>query len=174
MKSLISALVVLIVIGGGLYFASVVFNDKEEVEEINMNNEDENKLVFPGQESSQQSSQQQSQQLQEFGDELRAEIVKQGTGQEAKNGDKVTVHYTGTLEDGTKFDSSVDRGQPFEFTLGAGQVIQGWDLGVVGMKVGETRILYIPSEYGYRERGAGASIPPNANLIFEVELLGLE
>ncbi|MFH1387950.1 MAG: FKBP-type peptidyl-prolyl cis-trans isomerase [Patescibacteria group bacterium] len=177
MRSLISAFVVLIIIGGGLYIASIVFDDKNEIEGINMNKDDK-KLIFPGEEGSQQVTQQQpqqqSQQPQEFGDELRAEIVKQGEGQEAKKGDKVTVHYVGVLEDGTKFDSSVDRGQPFQFTLGAGQVIQGWDLGVVGMKIGEVRRLYIPSAYGYGEQGAGGSIPPNANLIFEVELLGLE
>ncbi len=176
MRSFISAFVILIVIGGGLYFASVFFDDKNEVKEINMNNEDEKELVFPGEEGYQQQSQQpqQTQQPQEFGDELRAEIIKEGTGQEAKNGDKVTVHYVGVLENGTKFDSSVDRGQPFQFALGAGQVIQGWDLGVIGMKIGEVRRLYIPAAYGYGEQGTGDSIPPNANLIFEVELLGLE
>jgi len=177
MKSLISAFVVLIIIGGGLYFASIIFNDKDQLVSINMIKDDK-KLIFPGEEGSeqvvQQQPQQQSQQPQEFGDELRAEIVKQGEGQEAKKGDKVTVHYVGVLEDGTKFDSSLDRGQPFQFTLGVGQVIQGWDLGVVGMKIGEVRKLYIPSAYGYGEQGAGSSIPPNANLIFEVELLGLE
>jgi peptidylprolyl isomerase len=106
----------------------------------------------------------------EFWSQLRAEILRQGQGEGAKNGDKLTVHYVGILEDGTKFDSSVDRGQPFTVTLGAGQVIQGWDLGLVGMKKGEIRRLYIPSQLGYGERGVG-SIPPNANLIFEVELL---
>jgi len=182
MKSLISALAVLIVIGGGLYFASIIFNDKNELESINMNN-DEKKLIFPGEEGYQPGTQeqpqqaqniQQAQQQEEFGDELKAEIVKQGEGQEAQKGDKATVHYVGVLENGTKFDSSIDRGQPFQFTLGAGQVIQGWDLGVVGMKIGEVRKLYIPSAYGYGEQGAGDLIPPNSNLIFEVELLGLE
>jgi len=173
MKSFISAFVVLIVIGGGLYFASVIFNNKDEIDKINMN-EDKKKLIFPGEANLQQATQEQPQESQEFGDELRAEIIKEGTGQEAKNGDKVTVHYVGVLEDGTKFDSSVDRGQPFQFALGAGQVIQGWDLGVVGMKIGEIRRLYIPSVYGYGEQGAGNSIPPNANLIFEIELLGLD
>ncbi len=97
------------------------------------------------------------------------EIV--GTGAEATSGRTVTVHYTGTLTDGTKFDSSLDRGEPFSFDLGAGEVIQGWDQGVEGMKVGGKRKLTIPSELGYGERGAGADIPPNATLIFEVELL---
>ena len=103
---------------------------------------------------------------------LEAEILQQGEGEEAKDGDSVSVHYTGTLVDGTKFDSSVDRGQPFQFGLGAGQVIQGWDLGVKGMKVGEKRKLTIAPELGYGDRDMG-SIPPNSTLIFEVELLGI-
>ncbi len=94
-----------------------------------------------------------------------------GSGDEAKAGDKVTVHYTGTLTNGSKFDSSLDRGQPFTFALGAGQVIKGWDEGVAGMKVGGKRKLVIPANLGYGARGAGKVIPPNATLIFEVELL---
>jgi len=103
---------------------------------------------------------------------LEIEILQQGEGEAAKDGDSVSVHYTGTLVDGTKFDSSVDRGQPFQFGLGAGQVIQGWDLGVVGMKIGEKRKLTIAPELGYGDRDMG-SIPPNSTLIFEVELLGI-
>lgn len=102
---------------------------------------------------------------------LKIETLKQGTGEGAKNNDLVSVHYTGTLVNGKKFDSSLDRGEPFQFTLGAGQVIKGWDQGVLGMKVGEKRKLTIPSSLGYGERGAGASIPPNADLIFEVEMI---
>jgi len=105
---------------------------------------------------------------------VQIEILKEGTGVEAKNGNTVAVHYTGILENGTKFDSSVDRGIPFEFTLGAGQVIRGWDIGVEGMKVGEKRKLIIPSELAYGTAGAGSAIPPNATLIFEVELLGIK
>ena len=105
---------------------------------------------------------------------VQIEILKEGTGNEAKNGATVSVHYTGVLENGNKFDSSVDRGIPFEFTLGAGQVIRGWDIGVEGMKVGEKRKLIIPSELGYGQNGAGSVIPPNATLIFEVELLGIK
>jgi FKBP-type peptidyl-prolyl cis-trans isomerase len=96
-----------------------------------------------------------------------------GTGAEAKNGQRVKVHYTGWLKDGQKFDSSVDRGQPFEFPLGGGRVIKGWDEGVAGMKVGGKRKLIIPPDLGYGAAGAGGVIPPNAELTFEVELLGI-
>ena len=96
-----------------------------------------------------------------------------GDGKVAKSGDKAVVHYTGWLQDGTKFDSSKDRNQPFQFSLGGGQVIKGWDEGVVGMNIGGKRKLIIPSELGYGARGAGRVIPPNATLIFEVELLEL-
>lgn len=96
-----------------------------------------------------------------------------GTGEVAKAGQTVSVHYTGWLENGTKFDSSVDRGQPFSFPLGAGRVIKGWDEGVQGMKVGGKRKLTIPANLGYGPRGAGGVIPPNATLVFHVELLGV-
>jgi FKBP-type peptidyl-prolyl cis-trans isomerase FkpA len=94
-----------------------------------------------------------------------------GTGAEAQAGKTVSVHYTGWLTDGTKFDSSKDRGQPFSFPLGAGRVIKGWDEGVAGMKVGGKRTLMIPPDLGYGARGAPGAIPPNATLKFEVELL---
>ena len=96
-----------------------------------------------------------------------------GTGDAAVAGKTASVHYTGWLENGKKFDSSVDRGQPFSFPLGAGRVIKGWDEGVQGMKVGGKRKLTIPSELGYGPRGAGGVIPPNATLIFDVELVGV-
>jgi FKBP-type peptidyl-prolyl cis-trans isomerase len=96
-----------------------------------------------------------------------------GTGEVAVAGKTASVHYTGWLENGKKFDSSVDRGQPFSFPLGAGRVIKGWDEGVQGMKVGGKRKLTIPSDLGYGSRGAGGVIPPNATLIFDVELLGV-
>lgn len=97
-----------------------------------------------------------------------------GTGEVAVAGKTTTVHYTGWLENGKKFDSSVDRGQPFAFPLGGGRVIKGWDEGVQGMKVGGKRKLTIPSDLGYGSRGAGGVIPPNATLIFDVELLGVK
>ena len=99
--------------------------------------------------------------------------LKKGSGATAKAGDSVQVHYTGWLTDGKKFDSSVDRGSPFVFKLGAGMVIKGWDEGVAGMKIGGKRQLHIPAELGYGARGAGDAIPPNADLIFDVELLGV-
>lgn len=105
--------------------------------------------------------------------DLKIEVLQEGGGEVAETGQNVSVHYTGWLTDGTKFDSSVDRGQPFQFPLGAGRVIQGWDQGVKGMKIGEKRKLTIPPDMGYGARGAGGVIPPNATLVFEVELLGL-
>jgi peptidylprolyl isomerase len=96
-----------------------------------------------------------------------------GDGASPKKGDNVSVHYTGYLLDGRKFDSSVDRGQPFSFPIGTGQVIRGWDEGVATMKIGGKRKLIIPANLGYGERGAGGVIPPNAQLIFDVQLLGI-
>jgi peptidylprolyl isomerase len=96
-----------------------------------------------------------------------------GSGAQPAKGKRVSVHYTGRLTNGKKFDSSVDRGDPFEFTIGVGQVIRGWDEGVMSMKVGGKRQLIIPSDLGYGARGAPPAIPPNAELIFDVELLGV-
>ncbi len=107
-------------------------------------------------------------------EELKKEDLVVGKGAEAIDGKTVTVHYTGTLTDGTKFDSSVDRKEPFSFVLGAGEVIQGWDQGVLGMKVGGKRKLTIPPSLGYGEQGAGDVIPPNSTLLFDVELLDVK
>ena len=97
-----------------------------------------------------------------------------GDGAEAKSGDKVEIHYTGSFPDGAKFDSSLDRNQTFVFQLGAGQVIKGFDMGIEGMKVGAKRKLTIPPELGYGSRGAGGVIPPDQTLVFEIELVGIK
>jgi FKBP-type peptidyl-prolyl cis-trans isomerase FkpA len=105
---------------------------------------------------------------------LQSESLVQGSGPAPKKGDRVSVHYTGWLTDGSKFDSSVDRGQPFEFVLGRGQVIGGWDQGVAAMKVGDKVKLTIPPHLAYGADGYPGAIPPNATLVFEVELLGIK
>lgn len=104
---------------------------------------------------------------------LQYQDLTVGTGQEAKTGDTVSVHYVGTLEDGTKFDSSRDRNEPFQVTIGAGNVIKGWEEGLVGMRVGGTRKLIVPPELGYGNQAVGDVIPANATLIFEIELLSI-
>lgn len=104
---------------------------------------------------------------------MKSEDLTVGSGDEATTGKTVSVHYTGTLTDGSKFDSSLDRGRPFEFQLGAGRVIKGWDQGVLGMKVGGKRKLTIPSDLAYGARGFPPVIPPNSTLVFEIELLGV-
>jgi FKBP-type peptidyl-prolyl cis-trans isomerase len=104
--------------------------------------------------------------------ELKIEILEEGSGEEAEVGDEISVNYVGTLKDGTQFDSSYDRGETFTFVLGIGQVIDGWDQGLVGMKIGEKRRLEIPSSLGYGEYGSGV-IPGGAGLIFEVELVSI-
>ncbi len=106
--------------------------------------------------------------------QLKVDDLKAGTGAEAVDGKTVSVNYTGWLTNGTKFDSSYDRGQPFSFVLGQGSVIKGWDQGVKGMKVGGKRRLIIPADLGYGSKGAGGVIPPGATLVFDVELQGVQ
>ena len=108
-----------------------------------------------------------------FASEMKVETLVEGAGIQAEKNKKVTVHYEGRLEDGTIFDASKPRGQPFSFTIGAGQVIEGWELGVAGMKVGEQRRLTIPPNLAYGKNGAGDAIPPNATLLFDIELLSV-
>jgi FKBP-type peptidyl-prolyl cis-trans isomerase len=137
-----------------------------------------NKMPEPQNQNQQQDQQQvqnQEQQIPQTSNTfeiqgMKVEILKEGTGEPAKTGDTVSVHYVGTLENGTKFDSSVDRGEQFSFTLGENRVIQGWELGVLGMKVGEKRRLTIPAELAYGDRAVGNIIPANSTLVFEVEL----
>ena len=105
---------------------------------------------------------------------LQIEELQVGTGAEAKSGQSVSVHYTGTLTNGSKFDSSRDRNEPFDFQLGAGMVIKGWDQGVAGMKVGGRRKLTIPSDLAYGDRGMSSVIPPKATLLFDIELLSIK
>lgn len=102
------------------------------------------------------------------------EELATGDGPEVKDGQTVTMHYRGTFEDGRQFDSSYDRGNPFKFVVGVGQVIKGFDMGVLGMKVGGKRRVSIPPEFGYGARGAGNVIPPNTPLVFEIELLSIQ
>ena len=167
MRKIVSSIIILLVILGGFYFLSQLFKN-EEIERVDFGKQQtESDNTSQEQEPASSSDDQKV----EF-DKLSAMIMKEGTGEGAKNGDQITAHYVGVLEDGTKFDSSLDRGQPFTFTLGAGQVIQGWELGIVGMKTGEIRRLFIPSALAYGEAGTpGGEIPPNTNLIFEIELL---
>jgi peptidylprolyl isomerase len=104
---------------------------------------------------------------------FKSEDIKVGSGKEVRGGDYITIHYVGTLEDGTQFDSSYDRGEPFKTRIGVGEVIEGWDMGVVGMKVGGKRKLTIPAPLAYGDKSVGI-IPPNSTLIFEVELLDVK
>lgn len=104
---------------------------------------------------------------------LKVEDLKVGTGQEVQSGDYIEIHYVGTLLNGVKFDSSLDRGKPFKTRIGVGDVIEGWDMGVIGMKVGGRRKLTIPSQLAYRDQEIG-NIPPNSTLVFEVDLVGIK
>jgi len=130
-------------------------------------------MITPSEQSSNNQQEEQIE-LNNQKPKFNIETLKPGQGEkQAQNGDKLTVHYVGTLINGTKFDSSLDRNMPFTFTLGQGQVIPGWDIGLLGAKIGEKRKLTIPPEMGYGDKDMG-KIPPNSNLIFEVEILNIQ
>lgn len=154
MNQKITIFAVLLVVFFSFYLLNIILKKYEpELEELNGENMQEENITEP--------------------QDLEVEILKTGEGVQSQAGDTVSVHYTGTLTDGTKFDSSLDRGQPFSFTLGQGRVIKGWEQGVLGMTIGEKRKLTIPAYLGYGDSGSGALIPPGATLIFEVELLAI-
>lgn len=169
---ILTVLVLTIVFSGGYYFkdkfSSLLSPDKKSTDDLAQKNPQEN---LSSANTSQNAASSLNLSAQPLPAEIKIETVNQGKGEAIKNGDKATVHYVGILENGKKFDSSIDRGQPFEFTVGGGQVIKGWDLGVLGMKVGEKRKLTIPYNLAYGEAGIPGTIPPKATLIFEVELL---
>ncbi|MCK4354918.1 FKBP-type peptidyl-prolyl cis-trans isomerase [Candidatus Parcubacteria bacterium] len=174
MNKIILPVIFCLIICFGFYYLSKGFSDEKTPEPMdealnqNSNNKEETMDINNNEFEAQKINQPKD-------EELKIETLKEGTGEECKNNDTVSVHYTGVLTDGTKFDSSLDRGKPFSFILGAGQVIKGWDLGVLGMKIGGQRRLVIPAELGYGKTGAGNGvIPPNATLIFEVELLEIQ
>ena len=154
MKTVIIIIIIVIIIAG-IYLLSRAKDKDQELDNI--------MKEFELEESDTEDS------VQEF----NKEIIEQGTGEPAQEGETVTVHYTGTLLDGTKFDSSVDRGTPFSFTLGQGRVIKGWEMGLLGAKKGEKMKLVIPSDLAYGDTGKGP-IPPKATLMFEIQVLGIK
>ncbi|MDP2598904.1 MAG: FKBP-type peptidyl-prolyl cis-trans isomerase [Candidatus Liptonbacteria bacterium] len=159
---IIFIVIAVVLIGGGIYLNRRLDDEARRIAAA------ENQIA---QEVAVKAAEQQKQMDEQFQKTGIKDLIV-GTGVEAKNGDSITVNYVGTLTDGTKFDSSYDREQPFTFTLGIGNVIKGWDIGVLGMKVGGKRTLTIPPELGYGAQGAGGGlIPPNATLKFTVELL---
>ncbi len=151
-KILVVCIILIIAVVGGYYIFKTPKTNPTETNEQNTNPTNSNNFTIQG---------------------MKIEILKEGSGEGAKVGDTVSVNYVGTLENGTKFDSSIDRGEPFPFTLGQNRVIQGWEKGVLGMKVGEQRKLTIPYELAYGEAGFPPVIPPKATLIFVVDLLGI-
>ncbi len=168
-KNLISILVVIVVAGAGIYSWQFFSNEKEAIEKVDFEN--------PGSSGKTDSGQNNQASMLGAGqsNNLKIEVLKEGSGKEAEKGKKIAVHYVGVLEDGTKFDSSVDREEPFVFVLGAGRVIKGWDEGLVGAKVNEIRRLTIPPHLAYGKEGAANGvIPPNATLIFDIQILAVE
>jgi len=159
-------IVILIVIVAGIYFFSRNMQSQTPADQ------NQNKTMPEQNQNQNQGQSQQPLSATEING-MKLEILQEGTGDAAATGDTVTVDYVGTLENGTKFDSSIDRGEPFSFTLGENRVIQGWELGVLGMKVGEKRKLTIPADLAYGNQAVGGVIPANATLVFEVELLGI-
>lgn len=157
---IITILIIILTIAGGVYFLI----QSSRVAQQNLNQ--------PSAEETPQNQNQQSSTSYDI-QGMKIEILKQGTGDDAKVGDNIVVDYVGTLPDGTKFDSSIDRNQPFPYTLGQNMVIQGWEKGLLGMKVGEKRKLTIPPELAYGADGRPPVIPPNATLIFEIDMLSI-
>ena len=169
-KSILLVIIAIIAIAGFYFLLQNSQNNENENQGINQNENSKQQEANSEEENKEENKEKNKEEIKNENQKLEIEILEEGTGEEAENNDKVTVHYTGTLENGTKFDSSLDRGKPFIFILGAGKVIKGWDQGVLGMKIGEKRKLTIPPELGYGSRNAGL-IPPNSTLIFEIELL---
>jgi FKBP-type peptidyl-prolyl cis-trans isomerase len=183
-NNLILIIIAVVVLSGAFYFLTNILKNNNETgkennnieQNITINNTNTNNGEQKPVEQKNTTTENNKNNNEQKVDQLKIETIKEGTGTAVtKAGDIISVHYTGTLTNGTKFDSSLDRGSPFEFHLGAGQVIKGWDQGLLGMKVGEKRKLTIPSNMAYGEAGAGGGlIPPNATLIFEVELLAIK
>lgn len=176
-KNLIPFLIVGIIIVAGALGIYFILNQQTPAVEIKKNPEEEPmKFIQDQNQDKNQNTNNHPQSVSPTPSvkELKIEDEKLGEGVEVKSGDTIVIHYTGTLENGQKFDSSLDRGQPFETQIGVGQVIKGWDQGLIGMKVGGKRKLTIPSDLAYGEQGIPGAIPPNAILIFELELLEIK
>lgn len=173
MKKKYLIVIILLVAVFIIYFLAGGFKKKEKDESLEL----ENILKEMGiqENNANGEMEQQNQESANQEEQVKKEILEQGSGAAAETGNTITVHYIGALMDGTKFDSSIDKEAPFSFTLGENRVIQGWELGLLGSQVGEKMRLTIPPQFGYGETGTpGGPIPPNATLIFEIEVLGIE